>query len=69
MEAFINSLKPYTKAIVAFIIGVLQVTALYVALNADGELSPDDINAIINATIIALGGTGLVYTLPNTKAK
>lgn len=69
MEEFINSLKPYTKSIIAFAVGVLQVVALYVALSADGELTPDDINAIINATIIALGGTGLVYTLPNAKTK
>lgn len=61
--------QPYTKAFVAFVVGLLQITSLSIVLNADGKLSPEDINAIIAAVIIALGGTGAVYQLPNKEAK
>lgn len=67
MLDFINSLKPYTKAIVAFVVGVLQILSLYFSLNADGSLSGEDVQALINAVIIALTGTGAVYALPNRK--
>lgn len=64
-----NKLRPYTKTIVAFLVGILQVLSLYVTLNADGKFSPEDVNAIITSVIIALGGTGAVYQLPNKKVK
>lgn len=64
MEA-IEKLKPYTKTVVAFIVGVLQVMSLMIMLNADGKLSPEDYNAIITAIIISLGGTAAVYQFPN----
>jgi len=63
----LEDFKPYVKAITAFVVGALQVLALYVTLNKDGELSPEDLTAIINAIILGLTGTGLVYTLPNKK--
>lgn len=67
MKEFIESLRPYTKSILAGITGALQIVALYLTLSADGRVSPEDLNAIIGAVIIALGGTGLVYQLPNKK--
>lgn len=69
MTDFINSLKPNTKAIVAFVVGCLQVLALYVSLNSDGSISSADLEAIINAIILALTGTGAVWYLPNKKAR
>lgn len=69
MEKFIKSIKPYTKAIIAGIVGLLQIVSLYVMLSADGLMSPEDVNAIIGAVIIALGGTGAVYQFPNAKGK
>lgn len=65
----VEKLKPYTKTVVAFIVGMLQITSLFVILNADGRLSPEDVNAIIGAMIIALGGTGAVYQFPNRENK
>lgn len=65
----VKKMQPYTKAFVAFVVGMLQILSLFVTLNADGRLSPEDINAIIAAMIIALGGTGAVYQLPNKEAK
>lgn len=67
MEKFITSLKPYTKAIVAFIVGCLHIASLVVFLNNDGSFSNADIQAIINAVILNLAGTGAVYQLPNKK--
>jgi hypothetical protein len=64
-----NKLKPYTKTVVAFVVAVLQVLSLYVALSADGHLSAEDKQALINAVIVGLGGTGAVYALPNRKAR
>jgi len=65
--ATINDLKPFVKALVAFFAGVLQVAALYFTLSGDGNLSAQDVTALINATLVALTGTGLVYALPNKK--
>lgn len=65
----LSKLRPYTKTIVAFLVGSLQVLSLYVTLSTDGKLSPEDLNAMIYAVIIALGGTGAVYQLPNKKVK
>lgn len=59
--------KPYTKAIVAFVVGCLQVLSLFITLTSDGILSAEDQVAIIGAVILALGGTGAVYQLPNKK--
>lgn len=67
MKQAIEALQPYTKTIVAFIVGCLQVAALYINLTADGNLSSEDLVTIISAIVIALGGTGLVYQLPNKK--
>lgn len=61
----LESLRPYTKTVTAFIVGLLQILSLYITLSADGVMSPEDQNALIGAVIIALGGTGLVYQLPN----
>lgn len=69
MENFIKAVRPYTKSIIAGIVGVLQVLSLYIVLNNDGSFSAEDQTAIINAVIIAITGTGAVYQLPNTKAK
>lgn len=62
-----EKLRPYTKAIVAFAVGCLQVASVIVMLNADGKLSAEDVNAVIGAVILAIGGTGAVYQLPNKK--
>lgn len=61
----LETLRPYTKTITAFVVGLLQILSLYITLNADGRLSAEDQNALIGAVVIALGGTGLVYQLPN----
>lgn len=68
MEELIKLLKPYTKTVTAFVVGCLQVFSVYVTLNADGTLSPEDVQTLINTIIIALGGTAAVYSLPNKKA-
>lgn len=67
MEQFINSLKPYTKAIIAGLIGLLQVVQVYVMLSANG-MTPEDWNTFIGAVILAVGGTGAVYQFPNKKS-
>jgi hypothetical protein len=65
----LEDLKPYVKTIVAAVVGALQVAALFLVLSKDG-LSGADVEALINAVILALGGTGAVYALPNKhKAK
>lgn len=64
-----DKFRPYTKAIVAFIVGCLQILSVYITLNADGSLSPEDMNAIIGAVILSLSGTAAVYQLPNKKEK
>lgn len=66
---FMKEMAPYWKAVTAFIVGCLQVLALYVTLSADGKITPEDFNAIIATVILALGGTGAVYQVPNKKLK
>lgn len=68
MDKFIKSLKPYTKSIVAGLAFAVQLAMLYVTLNADGNLSAEDINALLGNVYTALIGTGLVYALPNKKS-
>lgn len=63
-----EQLKPYTKAIVAFIVGLLQIAQLAVQLSPDG-FTPEEVSAIIGAVILAIGGTAAVYQLPNKEAK
>ena len=63
-----EALKPYTKSIIAGLAFLVQLVMLYVTLNADGNLSAEDINALLGNIYVALGGTGLVYALPNKKA-
>lgn len=65
----LEQLRPYTKAIIAFIVGALQILALYITLNADNNLSPEDLQALINAVVLALGGTAAVYQFPNKVVK
>ena len=62
--ATIKALDPYRKAIVAFVVGVLQVLALYFTL-IKGGITPDEVNILINASILALGGTVGVYGVSN----
>ena len=63
----LKELAPYTKAIVAFIVSVLQWVILYFILSDDGSLTTQDKTALLNNIILALGGTAAVYTLPNKK--
>ena len=67
MSLKIKSYKPYAKTIVAVIIGLLQILSVYVVLIADGTFSATDQQAVIQATIIALGGSAAVYSIPNKK--
>lgn len=62
----LEQLRPYTKAIIAGVVGLLQIVQLAVQLSPNG-LSPEDVSTIIGAVILALGGTALVYQLPNKK--
>lgn len=62
----LDKLKPYTKAIIAFVVGGLQVAQLAVQLSPDG-FSPEEYSTIIGAVILALGGTAAVYQFPNRK--
>lgn len=57
----------YKKAIAALIIGVLQVASVYLMLSSDGTVSPTDWQAVINAVILALGGTIAVERVTNKK--
>ncbi len=63
---FLRQLAPYRKAVVTFVIGVLQILALYVALAANG-ISAEDQVALISSVIVALGGTGAVYAVKNER--
>lgn len=65
----LEQLKPYVKTIVAFVAGVIQVAQLYLTLNADSQLTPDEINALLNAVLVVLTGTGAVYLIPNKNVK
>lgn len=67
MSLKIKSYKTYAKTIVAIIIGLLQILSLYVVLIADGTLDPTEQQALIQAVIIALGGSAAVYSIPNKK--
>lgn len=60
-----QELAKYRKAIVAFIVGMLQVASVYFMVSSDGLVSPTDVQTIINAVILALGGTAGVYALKN----
>lgn len=59
-----EKLKPYTKSIIAGVVGLLQILQLVVQLSPGG-FSPEDISSIITAVIVALGGTAAVYQFPN----
>jgi len=63
----LDELKPYTKAIVAFLVFALQWGVLYLTLTEDNSLSNQDKAALLNNIILALGGTAAVYTFPNRK--
>lgn len=67
MNEFLNSLRPYTKSIIAGVVAVLNLVMLFITLNADGKLSPEDMNALIGAVILAIGGTASIYQFPNKK--
>lgn len=62
----LDQLRPYTKSIIAGIVGVLQIAQLAVQLSPDG-FTPDEVSTIIGAVILAVGGTAAVYQFPNTK--
>ncbi len=60
----LEKLKPYTKSIIAGLVGLLQILQLVVQLSPGG-FSPEDVSSIITAIIVALGGTAAVYQFPN----
>lgn len=60
----IDKLKPYTKSIIAGVVGLLQILQLVVQLSPGG-FSTEDVTSIITAVIVALGGTAAVYQFPN----
>lgn len=64
----LEKLRPYTKTVVAAIIGALQVLQVYVVLSANGMTS-EDWSTLINSVILAIGGTGAVYQFPNKGSK
>lgn len=68
MSNLISELRPYTKAIIAGLTGLLNILMLYVTLSADGKVTSDEINIIIGAVIVWLGGTAGVYQFPNKKS-
>lgn len=63
--SFIEKIAPYRKAIVALLIGLLQLAALYFTLTDDGALSPDDRTILLTALIGAITSGGVVYQVPN----
>lgn len=63
------NLQKYNKTIVAVLIGLLQIASVYFMGASDGDISPTDIQAIINAAILALGGAGAVYAVKNQGGK
>lgn len=67
MDSFIKTIAPYNKAVVAFLVGILQFASLYFSLTTDNNLSGEDIQALINNVILALGGTAGVYYVRNQK--
>lgn len=62
-----QELLKYKKGIVAFVIGALQVLSIYFMLSSDGLMSPTDWQTVINAVILALGGTAGVVAVSNKK--
>ena len=62
-----NFLIARRKAIVAFAIGILNVTLLYFILVADGSFSNSDVQTLIISIITWLGGTIFVYQARNTQ--
>jgi len=60
----LDNLKPYTKSIIAGVVGLLQILLLVVQLSPGG-FSTEDISSIITAVIVSLGGTAAVYQFPN----
>lgn len=58
-------LTKYSKSITTFVIGALNVLALYVSLKADGTFSALDQQVVIYAVITWLGGTGAVWAVKN----
>ena len=63
-----EKLKPYTKAIVAGVVGALQVLQVYLTLSANG-MTTEDWNSVIGSVILAITGTGAVYQFPNKEKK
>lgn len=61
---FLKELAPYRKAIVAFVVAMLQFLALYFQLSENGITAEDKV-ALINSIIISLGGVGAVYAVAN----
>ena len=61
----LNFLSQRRKAIIAFIIGLLNFALLYTNLVADGSISNGDIQSMIVAGIAWLGGTVLVHQATN----
>lgn len=64
----LNKLRPYTKSIIAGVVGVLQILQVYVMLSANG-MTPEDVNTLIGSVILAITGTGAVYQFPNKESK
>lgn len=62
----LKSLAPYRKTIVAVVLGVLQFLALYFTLEENGISSEDKV-ALVTNIIVAIGGAGAVYAVPNDK--
>lgn len=58
-------MQKYSKSIIAFVIGALNVLALYVSLSADGAFSALDQQVVIYAVITWLGGSGAVWAVKN----
>lgn len=63
--AAIDFLAQRRKAIVSFLSGCIGIYILYVALAADGTLSPDDLNTLLWAALAATGGTAAVHQASN----
>lgn len=72
MNKIINALEflaQRRKAIAAFLSGVYGLVILYLALNADGVLSLDDLLQLLAAVIGVIGGTALVHQSVNNPPK
>jgi len=62
-----EKIAPYYKAVVALLVGVLQVASVYFMVTADGSFDANDKIAVINASILTLGGGAAVYAVKNKK--